>query len=212
MADSENTWPRPHYNPGSQGHLHALGVISVCYCAFERGVNGLYELHPLEQKMPKKLIDLYYFGLNEDKRISAIKDIFQTYEKDRSVIATVNNLLEYFQWCRETRNTLLHAEHYPPLFGGDPETLHLTKRAGKREPKQVYVALGLERLREIADKMQAGREQCARIRIYLRVRGKHVHELDHGLMLYMHEPLPEKLIVPRPLRLLRRPSSVPMPA
>jgi hypothetical protein len=44
------------------------------------------------------------------------------------------------------------------------------------------------------------------------VRGKHVHELDHGLMLYMHEPLPGKLIVPRPLRLLRRPPSVPMPA
>jgi hypothetical protein len=209
MTESEDMWPSPAYNPGSRKHLHALGVISICYCAFERGIDGLFELHPLKQKMSKKLIDLYYFGLNEERRITAIKEVFKTYEKDRDVISVVNNLLQYFQWCRDVRNKLLHAEHYPPLFGGDPETLHLTKREGKRTPKQVYVTLGLARLRDIADKIQAGREQCARIRIYLRVRGRHVHELDHGLMVYMHEPLPKKLIVPRPLKLFPRPQNPP---
>lgn len=205
MAETEDTWPLPHYNPGSRKHLHALGVISVCYCAFARGMDGLYELHPLEQKMSKKLIDLYYYGLNEEKRINAIGEIFNMYENDRQVISVVNNLLQYFQWCRDVRNKLLHAEHYPPSFGGDPETLRLTKREGKKEPKQVYVALALPRLRDIADKMQSGRVQCAKVRIYLRVRGKHVHELDHGLMAYMHEPLPEKLTVPRPLKALANP-------
>jgi hypothetical protein len=207
MAESEDTWPSPHYNPGSSKHVHALGVISVCYCAFERGVDGLFELPLIKQNPPKKLIDTYYFGLSEEKRISAIRDVFNDYEQDKAVIAAVDNLLEYFQWCRDVRNKLLHAEHYPPLFGGDSETLHLTKREGKRDPKQVYVVLGLQRLRTLADKVQAGRVQCAKIRIYLRARGKHVHEFDHGLMAYMHESLPEKLTVPRPLRLLQRPPS-----
>jgi hypothetical protein len=137
--------------------------------------------------------------------------VFHEYEKDSVVKDVVDNLLEYFQWCRETRNQLLHMEHYPSLFGGD-ELLHLTKREGKQKPKPVYATMALSHLRDIADKIQEGRQQCAKVRIHLRVRGKHSDELEHGLLAYMHQPLPEKLTAPKPLRLRPYPPSVPRPS
>jgi hypothetical protein len=207
MSEPEDTWPEPNYNPGSPKHLHALGVISVTYCAFEQGIHNLCELHPQKQKIPRPLANFLFYSLNDDKKIAAIRAVFRAYERDRKVLGVVKNLLEYFNWCRDARNKLLHAERYPPLFGGDEETLHLTKLEGKTKPKRLYVALKLPFLRGVADKIRLGQVQCARVRIYLRVRDVPLSELPHGYVVYKRDPLPGILHVPQPLKLFPSPQT-----
>ncbi len=38
VTESDDIWPLPTYNPGSQKHLHALGVIAVTFAALERNI------------------------------------------------------------------------------------------------------------------------------------------------------------------------------
>jgi hypothetical protein len=154
MSERDDNWPLPHYNPGSHMHLHALGVIAVTYASLERSVDALYVNKARRQKMQDELVDLYYFSLNEEKRIEAVRAVFRKYEKKQEVVVLVENLLDYFQWCRNCRNQILHAEQYPPSFGGDPETLYLIKRVGKQSPKSGHMKFKLSRLRFIADKIR----------------------------------------------------------
>ena len=46
---------------------------------------------------------------------------------DAYVITVIGNLIQYFEWCCDARNKLLHAEHYPASFGKQ-DTLYLAKR------------------------------------------------------------------------------------
>ena len=172
----------------------------------------LYLIPLRRQKIADKLSDLYYFSLNAEKQLEAIKIVYKEYETDKDVVALVENIVEYFEWCRDVRNKLLHAEHYPPMFGGDPDTLQLTKREGKKPPKQVYVALQLNRLRGLADQIAEGKMRCASLRIYLRVRELRPTGLPYRLKLYENEPLPEKLVVPPSLELFPHPPTHGSPA
>jgi hypothetical protein len=212
MADPEDTWPLPVYNPGSTKHLHALGVIAICYASFQAGMDELYKFHLRKQNIPDRLINLHYFSLNEEKRISALKTIFEEYEKDSAVLNVVQNLSEYFYWCKNCRDQLLHAEQYPPLFGGAPDHLYLSKRVGKENPSQGYVALSLLKIRDIADKIQAGRLQCARVRIHIRFRDRQGSKITATNRFDLHEPLPEILRVPKPLKLSQIPPNPPLPS
>lgn len=211
MDDPEDTWPLPKYNAGLPKHLHALGVISIIFAQLERSIDFLYAFHPRQQKLPDALINLYYYNLNEEKRIGAVREVFKTYEKSTAVKAAVNNLMDYFQWCRDTRNQLLHAEQYPALFGGNPEMLYLTKRIGKQTPKTGHMAFTLERLRSIADKMRAGVSQSGQIHIHLRVRDVPIEKIEVSLRAYKHESLPQILRVPRSLKLSPNPYNGPKP-
>jgi hypothetical protein len=208
VADPEDKWPLPDYNPGGHYHLHALGVIAIAFASFERSLDQLYSFHPRLLKLPEELINLYYFSLNEEKRIGAIRDVFNTYEKEEIVRITIDNVLEYFQWCRHVRNQILHAEHYPPRFGGDSDTLHLIKRVGKQSPKSGHMAFSLQKLRSIAETMRLGVVQSARIRVYLRVRDVPESQLSVALRMYADAPLPKLLRVPRPLKLKPTPVTV----
>jgi len=123
MVESEDTWPMPEYNPGSPKHLHALGVIAIQFASLERSIDILYLNKALNQKLPQDLVELYYFTINEEKRIEAVRSVFKKYEKNPLVKNLVENLLEYFQWCRNCRNQILHAERYPPALGGDKDML-----------------------------------------------------------------------------------------
>jgi hypothetical protein len=118
MADSDDQWPLPSYNPGARKHLHAIGVIAVTFGAFERSIDSLYFFHPQRMKLPHELTALYYFNLNEEKRVVAIRDVFKSFERDPTVIEAVGNALSYFQWCRNVRNQILHSERYPKGLGG----------------------------------------------------------------------------------------------
>jgi hypothetical protein len=204
-ANDEDTWPIPRYNPGRSKHLHALGVIAVTFASFERSVDFLYVNLAREQHMPKELFSLYYFSLNEEKRIEAIRLVFKTFEKNTEVIALIENLLDYFQWCRNCRNQILHAEQYPPMFGGEPDTLYLTKRVGKRSPQTGYMKFKLSKLRFIADKVREGVVRCAEMHIYFRFRGRPLNAVPAELRAYVREPLPQILRIPRHLRLTPSP-------
>jgi hypothetical protein len=64
MAD-EDLWPKPKYNPGPQKHLHAIGVISTCYNAFEESMFELYRHHPDCLKLPKCLSEEFLNHMNQ---------------------------------------------------------------------------------------------------------------------------------------------------
>ena len=204
MADSEDKWPQ-HYNPGDPKHLHALGVIAITFASLERNLDLHFLVMAKRKKMPRRLSFLYYFNLNEEKRIEAIRMIFEEYEKDKAVVALMENLLDYFRWCRDCRNQLLHAERYPPSFGGDRGLLYLTKRIGKQSPKPGYIKISLERLRFIADKMREGIVRSAEMHIYFRYRNLPREKIPEMYHPCVFDPLPEKLHVPETLKLSPRP-------
>jgi hypothetical protein len=201
MSDSEDRWPLPNYNPGATKHLHAIGVIAVTFAAFERSVESIYFFYPQRMNLPDELINLYYFSLNEEKRLAAIREVFRSFEQDPAVVAAVENVLSYFQWCRNVRNQILHAERYPASFGADPDTLYLTKRMGKQSPQSGYMNFKLPELRSIADRIRAGIVQSATIHIHLRVRNLPIDQISPSLRIYATDPLPKPLEVPDALSL-----------
>jgi hypothetical protein len=205
MAESEDMWPMPKYNPGQPKHLHALGVIALQFAQLERSVDSLYHAEARRKKMPDDLIDLYFYSLNEEKRIEAIRLIYAGYTAHPHVIALVNNLLDYFNWCRDCRNKILHAERYPAAFGGDTQMLYLTKRIGKQKPESGYMKFSLDTLRLIADRMRAGIVQSATMDIRLRYLDVSSSKVRQPYRDIVQEPFPGKLRVPNSLELDRQP-------
>jgi hypothetical protein len=95
MTKPTHDWPLPRYDPGPKDHLHALGVIAITFASLQANLDILYFNCANRGKLPRKLAELYYFSLDEQKRIEAIKTIFRSYETDLLVIETVDNLLLY---------------------------------------------------------------------------------------------------------------------
>jgi hypothetical protein len=155
--------------------------------------------------MPIDLVDKYYLHLNEDSRMQAIRDIFKVHEKEKEVTALIDNLVSYFNWCRNCRNHILHSELYPPAFGGEKDTLYLIKKASKKSTESGYMKFKLIALRGIADKIRYGVVQSAEIHIYLRYRDVPSHKVRESLRAYVHDPLPGKLRIPRSLELSQNP-------
>jgi hypothetical protein len=205
MTESQDTWPLPSYNPGQPKHLHAVGVIAVVFAQLERSVESFYHAEAWRKKMPNELTNLYFYSLNEEKRIDAIRQIYTGYKKHPEILALIGNLLDYFNWCRDCRNHILHSENYPAAFGGKSETLYLTKRIGKQNPRPGYIQFTLPRLRSIADKMRTAVVQSATIEIRLRYLGVPHSEIRQPYLDIVREPLPQTLCVPRNLRLTPRP-------
>jgi len=198
-------WPLPKFWVGQHDHLHALGVIAVTVAQFERSIDSLYYFHPHKQNLPAELAKLYYYSLDEEKRLKAIISVFKAFEMDQSVVTAVENLLQYFRWCRNARNQLLHAESYPPGFGGEPDFLYLTKRQSKQSAESGYMKLSLKELRTIAERVREGIVQSGTIHIHLRVRGQPLEKVEQSLRVFAREPLPQELEVPPPLKLTDAP-------
>jgi hypothetical protein len=201
----------PSYHKGRRDHIHALGVIALGYSAFERGLINVYTHHCAQQNMPYELVQLYYSSLNEKSQLKAIRTIFETYEKEPAALGFVASLIDYFNWCSDARNTLLHSELYPTLFGGDADKLYLTKPLSKLDRGSAYMWLTLDELREIADKIEHGKRECAGFLIYLRCRDIPVDQLPVGYRAMRGEPLPPPWITPPELRLSPHPEHGAMP-
>jgi hypothetical protein len=202
MSDSADNWPLPDYNPGPPKHLHALGVISIAFNSFEASMFGLYRHHLDLNKVPYEFTDFIHVSLNDHLRLNLLKIVFEKYEMDAHTV--IGNLIQYFEWCCDARNKLLHAEHYPASFGKQ-DTLYLAKRKNKKTTKHVYMVFDLQMLRETADKIICGIVQSANVQIYLRVRDIRRSQLSHGYKDYEHEPLPEILTVPKLLEVAESP-------
>src|ERR1700733_2977500 len=201
----------PSYHKGRRDHIHALGVIGLGYSAFERGLVTLYAHHCAQQHMPYELVQLYYSSLNEKSQLKAIKVIFDTYENDLAALAFVSALIDYFNWCSDARNPLLHSELYPTIFGGDADKLYLTKPQSKRDPSSTYLWLTVDELRDIADKIEHGKRECAGFLIYLRCRDIPPDQLPVGYRAMLQEPIPPPLVIPPELKLSPHPEHGAMP-
>jgi hypothetical protein len=195
----------PSYHKGRRDHLHALGVIALSYSAFERGLISIYAHHCMQQHMPYELVRLYYSSLNEKAQLKAIRTIFDTYEKEPAALEFVLSLIAFFNWCSDARNTLLHSEFYPTLFGGDEDKLYLIKPESKREPASSYMWFNVEELRDIADKIDHGKRECAGLLIYLRCRDIPADQLPVAYRSYMDVAMPPPLVTPPELKLSPHP-------
>ena len=152
-------------------------------------------------KAQSEWAEKYYYLLSEDNRSGAIKKIFK--DDDAAVVEAIGNLVEYFDWCRACRNNVLHAESYPsglvPFPGG---ALRLTKRKkGSGEPG--CMALTLQELRGVADRMRDGIVQCAKIDLFVRYRDQ-PETLPEKFREHARS-LPLKLAVPKPIALASTP-------
>ena len=205
MSDSEDSWPLPNYDPGKPKHLHAVGVISMNYNAFERTLYSLYRLHLDRKKIPLRLGELYYFTLNEQSRLAAIRAVFDEYERNEKVREVAESSLKFFDWCSNVRNSILHAHHYPLLSGSSDEALHLTKRKNKRSSEQGYLRFDLPQLRAFGDAFHHGNQHCARLYVHLRQRGRPMSKWNTFLMVRGREPLPEILATPTLLTMADHP-------
>jgi len=76
MANSEDNWPLPDYNPGPQKHLHALGAISTSFNKFETSLFHVFAHHLRKRKVSNKIIDAFYFQGSENQRLENINLIF----------------------------------------------------------------------------------------------------------------------------------------
>jgi hypothetical protein len=201
----------PSYHKGRRDHIHALGVIALAFSAFERNLITIYAHHCAQQHMPYELVQLYYSSLNEKSQLKAIRTIFETFEKEPAALDFVTSLINYFNWCSDARNTLLHSELYPTLFGGDEEKLYLIKPQSKREPASTYMWLTLAELRDIADKIEHGKRECAGLLIYLRCRDIPPDQLPVAYRSYMDVVIPPLLVTPPELKLSPHPEHGAMP-
>jgi hypothetical protein len=156
-------------------------------------------------------VHLYYSSLNEKSQLKAIRTIFDTYENEPPALAFVSSLIDYFNWCSDARNTLLHSELYPTLFGGDADKLYLTKPISKRERGSTYMWLTLDELRDIADKIEHGKREAAGFLIYLRCRDIPADQLPVGYRAMLQDPIPPPLTIPPELMLSPHPEYGAMP-
>jgi hypothetical protein len=177
--------------------LHALGVIAVTFASLETSVGGLL-LRVTERKNADATVP-NFSGLPEKKKIRAIRRFFIENLTREDVISSIDNLLDYFDWCQHCRNQLLHAERYPGFFA-PRDTMYLTKRVSKRSSKFGYVKLSLGEIRNIAEKIRAGVVQCADLSLYLRFENVPRERIPVDYLRYT-EALPVKLTVPKRLKL-----------
>ena len=108
MSDVEDTWPVPDHNAGKPKHLHAIGVLSMNFNQYERGLYLLYKFHLSKKRLPRGIIELYYFSLSERLRLAAIQNVFEEFERSDKVKAVLDSNLKFFDWYSQVRNSILH--------------------------------------------------------------------------------------------------------
>src|SRR5207302_702487 len=155
-----------------------------------RGLGTLYAHHPQRLRLPNELVDLYYSSLSEGLQLKALRAVFRSYETDPNLLAFLNSLIDYYNWCADARNKLLHAEFYPASFGGHPDKLHLTKPLSEGDRNPTYFSVTVEEVRDIADRIEHGKRECAGFLIYLRCRDIPRDQLPPAYKEFFDEPLP----------------------
>jgi hypothetical protein len=198
----DDVWPAPEFDPGKPKHLHAIGLFSLSFAQFQASLENLYLATMTKQGVPRELAAFFYSNLTEDNRVVAVRTIFNSPEwnYDPTVIAAIENLLEFYAWSKECRNNILHAEHYPALWG-KKDLLHLTKKTKARE--SIYLKIGLDHLRSIADNTREGVRQSAAITLHLRVRGVKPQDVPEAYKQF--QSLPPHLKIPNPIRVTKTP-------
>lgn len=205
MEPMSNSAEWPHYQVGPSEHLHAVGVLSAVFNAYEDEFFDLY-LHKANlRSVPYEVTSKAYFPLPEHQRLELVQTVFHACESDTRVLELIDNLVDHFNWCSKVRNNVIHAQHYPsPWFSREPR-LSLIKRQSKRNPVFRYGFFSLEEVRSFADKMREGFDQCIRLLIWLKVRDIGVPKLPKGYEQFEKDPLPSILAIPAAVELTESP-------
>ncbi len=206
MADSEDNWPNDTtFFPGPSKHLHAVGVLSSRYNAFEQLIFNLYIHHYERKKLARKISEQFYWSRDEGSRITLLKDTFADLEKGKNVKNLVENLADYFLFCWKIRNGIIHGYVYPTVIANQTE-LQLVTQA-KKSRNKTYLNLDLSAIRECADCMATGRLQAAQIAIYLTYRDTVPSRRSLWLRMVGQQSLPKILRIPRHLEKLVHPQN-----
>ena len=168
--EDEDTWPLPRYNPGSRNHLHALVVISITFANLQASIDSLYRQRGWIAGIQHEQPEADYFRLTEEDRVKATNELVRKLDNDLVFVRAVENVLDYYNWCRDCRNIIIHSEQYPPAFGGKQDELYMVKWTKAPPRKAQYARFTVARLRSIADHIRAGVVQSAEINIYMRFR------------------------------------------
>jgi hypothetical protein len=132
----------PKFDAGDPKHAHAVGVIAGTFVQFERSIESMFLHHPAQDSaVPFAVRERDFLALSEGKRVVATRNFYSDSERDELVKAAASNVLDFFDWAHDSRNNTLHSERYPMGFGVDPEIFYLIKRANKRGPGSIYMAL-----------------------------------------------------------------------
>jgi len=202
--EDEDTWPLPRYNPGSRDHLHALGVISITFANLQASIDSLYRQRGWIAGIPDEQLEADYFNLTEEDRVRATKALVRKLDKDLVFVKAVENVLDFYNWCRDCRNIIVHSERYPPAFGGKQDELYMVKWTKAPPRKAQYVRFTVARLRSIADHIRAGVVQSAEINIYMRFRNTPPEDVPSPYKPYASKP-PKPLKIPEKLKTSDKP-------
>jgi hypothetical protein len=111
---THDNWPMPKFDAGDPKHAHAVGVIAGLFVQFERSVESMFLYHPVQDKTtPFEIRERDFLSLSERKRVAATRKFYSERERDESVRIAAGNLLDFFDWARDSRNKILHSERYP---------------------------------------------------------------------------------------------------
>jgi hypothetical protein len=200
MAEPFDDWPNDStFYPGPPKHLHAVGVLSSRYNAFEQLIFNLYMHHNDKKKVPARISEQFYWSRDEQNRINLLKDTFKDFERRKKVKEIIENLADYFFECWKIRNGIIHGYVYPTLIANQRE-LQLVTQA-KKSRKRTYLDLDLPTIRECADCMALGRKQAADIAIFLQHRDTTPSRRSLWLRSVGPRSLPKTIHIPK--RLLR---------
>ena len=204
MSTPDDVWPVLLSTLGTEKHFHAIGVITSRYNALENGIFELVAYYLRIHDIPNSVIEFMYLSLPENRRKDAARLIFRDCEDDKYASGLMDNLLDHYEWCSDSRNRIAHSEHY--AFNRETfDKIKLSKRKNKTSTERITIDIDVETLRMVADEIETCRLQAIQIFIYLVCRDKQPQKFEDYIAIFSCDTLPEKLAIPTSLDSVKRP-------
>lgn len=189
---------------GTEKHFHAIGVITTRYNSLECQIFELVAYYLRKHGVPNSVIDFMYFSLPENRKKDAARLIFSNCENDKIASELLDNLIDHYEWCSDSRNRIAHSEHH--AFNRETfDKIKLSKRKNKTSTERISIDIDVETLRMAADEIEKCIMQATQIFFYFLCRDKQPQNFEPYIAIFSCETLPEKLSIPTSLDLMKRP-------
>jgi hypothetical protein len=196
----------PSYATLPPDYVHAIGIISLNYNAYEESLFGLFRIHLERRGLTRNLTEFLYGALNRPDQMGSLQKIFETYEPDHAVTAAVLHVLKHFQWTFESRNLVMHSVADFITNELELPTAEFRKRSSKDFSKLNLLKFSLSELRTIADEIHKGHEFLKGVYIYVANREDVLPALTRAFVNLNGPPtLPQIFPVPAPIAVLDHP-------
>lgn len=204
MSPPDDAWPMLLSTLGTEKHFHAIGVITTRFNSLECQLFELVAYYLRKQGVPNSVIDFMYYSLPENRKKEAARLIFSNCENDKIASALLDNLIDHYDWCSESRNRIAHSEHH--AFNRETfDKIKLSKRKNKTSAERISIDIDVKTLRMVADEIEECRMQAIQIFIYFLCRDKQPQNFEDYMAIFSYETLPEKLSIPMSLDSMKRP-------